>query len=72
MLYSIDRFEGNYAVLEHGDAFYTIERQELPEEASEGDLLDWTDEGWRIRHEDTNSRRQMLAERRRRMLEGNS
>ena len=72
MIYTIDRFEGDYAVLEHGDAFFTVVRQELPEEASEGDLLDWTDSGWQIQHEETNTRRQALAERRRRMLEGNS
>ncbi len=67
LFYSIDRFEGEYAILEQNDAFFTVLKKELPENASEGDLLAWED-GWQIRKQETENRRYALAERRRRML----
>ncbi len=71
MIYTIDRFEGEFAVLEHDGGFTDFLRDKLPPEAQEGDLLEWREDSWQILHEDTDSRRQALAERRRRMLEGN-
>ena len=71
MIYTIDRFEGDFAVLEHDGGFTDFLRDKLPPEAHEGDLLEWHDDGWHILREDTDSRRQALAERRRRLLEGN-
>lgn len=71
MIYCIDRFEGNYAVLEHDGSFSDFLREKLPPDAKEGDMLEWSDNCWHILHEETNSRRQSLAERRRKMLGGN-
>ncbi len=72
MIYSVDRFEGDYAVLEQNGNFLDFHRSRLPAELREGDLLEWTGESWHILHKDTENRRQALAERRRRMLEGNT
>ena len=71
MIYYIDRFEGNYAVMEHDGEFTDFLRKKLPQDAREGDALEWFDDCWHILHEETNSRRQALAERRRKLLEGN-
>ncbi|MBE6875650.1 MAG: DUF3006 domain-containing protein [Ruminococcus sp.] len=71
MIYSIDRFEGECAVLEHDGILTDFLRKKLPEDAHEGDLLEWSDNGWQILHDETDTRRQALAERRRQMLEGN-
>lgn len=41
---TIDRFEGNYAICEDGDAkFFAIEKGELPHGAAEGDVLNVDD-----------------------------
>ncbi len=72
MIYSIDRFENNFAVLEHDGIFTDFLREKLPPEAQEGDLLEWSENGWQILHPETDARRKALAERRRRMLEGNA
>ena len=71
MIYTIDRFEGAFAVLEHDGTFTDFLREKLPENAQEGDLLEWSDDRWQILHDETDVRRQTLAERRRRMLEAN-
>lgn len=71
MIYSIDRFEGEYAVLEHDGEYTDFLRDRLPEEAQEGDLLEWYDDQWHILRDETAYRRKMLAERRRRMLRRN-
>ncbi|MBR1529261.1 MAG: DUF3006 domain-containing protein [Oscillospiraceae bacterium] len=72
MIYSVDRFEGEYAVLEHDGNFSDFHKSRLPAELKEGDLLEWSDEAWHILHDETEQKRQALAERRRRMLEGNA
>ena len=71
MVYIIDRFEGEIAVLEHDGILTDFLREKLPEHAHEGDLLEWSGDGWQILHDDTDPRRKALAERRRQMLEGN-
>ena len=35
----IDRFEGNYAVIEINDEYINIPKSELPKNAKEGDVL---------------------------------
>ena len=67
----IDRFEGDYAVLEHNGEYADFLKEKLPEEAQEGDLLEWYEGSWHILRDETAFRRKMLAERRRRMLRGN-
>ena len=71
MIYTIDRFEGAFAVLEHEGILTDFLREKLPDDAKEGDLLEWSGDCWQILHDETDSRRQALAERRRRMLEAN-
>jgi len=72
MIYSVDRFEGEYAVLEHDGMFYDFHRSRLPSELKEGDLLEWSENAWHILYNKTEQKRRLLAERRRRMLEGNT
>lgn len=71
MIYSIDRFEGEYAVLEHDGTCSDFLREKLPAEAKEGDLLEWSEDSWHILKQETDSKRQALAERRRRLQGGN-
>ncbi|MDE6777186.1 MAG: DUF3006 domain-containing protein [Oscillospiraceae bacterium] len=40
----------------------------LPEDSTEGDLLEWTESGWKLCPDETKSRKQELIERRHRML----
>lgn len=44
----IDRFEGEYAVVEIEGEFKHIERRKLPAEAREGDVLAFHDRKWVI------------------------
>ena len=44
----IDRFEGEFAVMEFADGYKNISRQMLPDEAREGDVLIFQDEQWRV------------------------
>ena len=69
MIYYIDRFEGNYAVLECDGECFDFLREKLPQDAKEGDSLEWSDDSWHILHKETDFRRQSLAERRRKLLE---
>ena len=43
----IDRFEGGYAICEEEgvEKLFGIDRQELPQDAKEGDVIEITDEG---------------------------
>ena len=73
MNYSIDRFEGECAVLEKEDGtFLNVLRKFLPQEAKEGDMLQWDGKAWNICKQQTMSRREALAAYRRKLLEGNS
>lgn len=67
---SIDRLEGNYAVIETEDGFLEIPRSELPETAAEGDILVKTENGWMVDAQETENRRAMLLRRRQRLLNG--
>ncbi len=66
----IDRFEGESAILETDEDMITIPRTELPQEASEGDILLQTESGWQVDAQATQQRRELLAARRHRMLGG--
>lgn len=35
----IDRFEGDWAVIEHGEKFFNIPKELLPPDAKEGDII---------------------------------
>lgn len=75
MKYRVDRFEGVFVILEYDteseQAFISVLRNMLPENLTEGDILVYTETGWELCREETDSRRQTLAERRRRMLRRN-
>ncbi len=68
--YSIDRFEGDFAVLTGEDETLDIRRDALPEGAAEGSIMMQTENGWMVCVDETNDRRLRLTERRRRLLEG--
>jgi hypothetical protein len=40
MIFIIDRFEGNYAILECGENIFDVPRGILPTEAKEGDAIE--------------------------------
>lgn len=69
-MYSVDRIEGGSAVLETEGAAVDVPLTDLPEGVREGDLLEQTADGWVICREETVSRRNALAERRRKLLGG--
>ena len=59
----IDRFEGEYAVLETENGMLTLPRKELPENAREGDVLTKNDETYSINRRTTAERRRKLREK---------
>ena len=69
-MYSIDRIESEFAVLEAEGTAINIPLTDLPEGIQEGDLLRQTADGWVLCREETVSRRNTLAERRRKLLGG--
>ncbi|MDE5738400.1 MAG: DUF3006 domain-containing protein [Oscillospiraceae bacterium] len=68
MKYIIDRFEGDFAILELELELIQVLKNTLPEDSTEGDLLEWTESGWKLCPDETKSRKQELIERRHRML----
>ncbi len=61
----IDRFEGEFAVMEFVDGYKNIPRQMLPPKAREGDVLTLKDDKWMVDPEATYKRKektQKLAE----------
>ena len=73
MRYSIDRFEGETAVLVSGQNELHIPMHSLPEGTKPGDLLEYSDAGgWQRLSAETLDRRKALAERRKRLLGGTS
>ncbi len=69
-MYSVDRIESEFAVLETEGAAVNVPLTDLPDGIHEGDMLEQTADGWVICREETVSRRDALAERRRRLLGG--
>lgn len=59
----IDRFEGNFAVLETENGMVNVERSRLPYNASEGDILVWNQGNYLIDHEATQQRKAAMASR---------
>ena len=66
-MYSIDRFEGAYAVIDANGARLEVLRQALPPDAREGDVLRRSGHAWIVDSAATQRRRQMLRERRNRL-----
>ncbi|WP_310604744.1 DUF3006 domain-containing protein [Anaerosporobacter sp.] len=60
----IDRFEGSFAVCEHENgSFITIPRFQLPQEAKEGDYIQYVNNTYIINEEETMSRSQRIKEK---------
>ena len=53
----IERFEGDYAVIEIDGVMSEIKREQLPGNASEGDVIEDSGSGWRVNTEATKQRR---------------
>ena len=68
MFYTIDRFEGDYAVLEDDDENrVNVKKALLPEMAKESDVLDFDGEAYTVNTEETEKRRQSVIEMLRKM-----
>lgn len=68
MFYTIDRFEGDYAVLEDDDENrVNVKKALLPEMARESDVLDFDGEAYTVNAEETEKRRQSVIEMLRKM-----
>ncbi|MBQ8928497.1 MAG: DUF3006 domain-containing protein [Oscillospiraceae bacterium] len=68
-MYSIERFEGDRAVLDRGGERIVILRSALPPDAREGDVLRRCGHAWYVDNEATQRRRQALIARRARLRE---
>jgi len=55
----IDRFEGNWAVIEYGDKTFNFPKELLPKEAKEGDVLKFDVE---INREETEKHRKIIED----------
>ncbi|MDR2532102.1 MAG: DUF3006 domain-containing protein [Oscillospiraceae bacterium] len=67
MIYIIDRFEEDTAVCEYGDKRLNLPRSLLPENAKEGDVIQRKNSVWRIDEERTVKRRELIAEKMRKL-----
>lgn len=65
----IDRFEGKYAVCELEDGkFVDIPKEDIPEDAKEGDVLTKTDSGYRVEKIATEAKREEIRQRMNRLF----
>jgi hypothetical protein len=67
--YSIDRFEGEFAVLQDDERnSMDVLRSLLPDNARQGDVVIFEDEKWRIDAEETSTRRDRVKKLQQRLL----
>ena len=66
----IDRFEGEYAVLETEGGMTEIHRAHLPGAAREGDVVYYSCGGWSVDREETEKLRRKNSERLNRLFSG--
>lgn len=64
----IDRFEGTHAVLETDSGMQVIDREMLPAEANEGDIVIAENGSYFIDRKSTDERRKAMADKLRRLL----
>ena len=64
----IDRFEGDFAVVENGDVFENIPCSVLPDGASEGDVIVFDGEKWGVDTAETEKRRARIREKMNRLM----
>lgn len=68
----IDRFEGEYAVVETDGGMINIERGRLPENAAEGDVIEPCGDVYVINSAETAERRKRAANRLRKLMGKNN
>ncbi|MDD2585614.1 MAG: DUF3006 domain-containing protein [Syntrophomonadaceae bacterium] len=61
MIAILDRFEGQYAILEIEDKIQKIDRQLVPEQAREGDVLVYHNNEWVIDTRATLERKEKIT-----------
>ncbi|MCD7784045.1 MAG: DUF3006 domain-containing protein [Oscillospiraceae bacterium] len=72
-LYTIDRFEGEFAVLEEdGDGHIDVPKGQLPEGTHEGDVLEQSETGFIIREDLTRERRERIIGKQKRLFKHRS
>ncbi len=64
----IDRFEGNFAVVETGSGMMNILKNQLPENAEEGDVIYFDDGVYIIDKKATADRQKFIAEKLHRLM----
>ena len=67
----IDRFEGEYAVVETEQGIVNIPRCYLPESAREGDVLNYSNGSYSVDTYETNSLREEVRNKLQNLLNGN-
>lgn len=68
MKLTVERFEGDIAVCETDSGFIDIPRDKLPSDCREGDIVEKTDEGFKILRDETKSRRDKMRELLKRLM----
>ena len=65
MKYVIDRFEGNYAILENQDTYEVIDvkRTKFPDEAQEGSVLSFENDTYSLDIYATNQKKEEILKR---------
>ena len=64
MKFTIDRFEGEYAVCEfEAGKFIDVPKTDIPKGAKEGDILSKTDNGYLIDKVETEAKREEIKQR---------
>lgn len=66
----IDRFEGGYAVIVSGSRNFTVPREQLPQEAAEGDVLIKKDDSFIINKRLTDRKRRQTGDKLRKLIKG--
>ncbi len=69
ILYVVDRFEGDFAVLENEDGSHkNTYRELLPENVREGDILEFTEDDFIIREDLIRERRDKILKKQKKLF----
>ncbi len=66
----IDRFEGDYAVMETEEGMLNIHRAHLPSSAREGDVVNYSNGGYSVDREATEDLRSAVRDKLHKLLTG--
>lgn len=67
---TIDRFEGDYAVLETDEGMISVHRAYLPSSAKEGDIVTYSNGGYTVDHAAAEDLREAVRDKLHRLLTG--